>query len=335
MNYFNVRTKSAAASAVPSQTKVLDGTLAQLKVTDVSDDSPGGYLEGYASVFGNVDSGGDIVEKGAFTKTLRERLKKGMIKLVDSHLVFGPLGGTKTIIGVVNDAKEDDYGLWFRGKMSTVQDAQDIRTKVKEGILSALSFGYDVIKDEEDPKDPTVRHLKELRLYEISVVPWGMNEKAQLTAAKSATGLNRFQIAPVETAWDAKAARERWAAFIANAKAAADFNESEFNRYRLGFLDCVSDSPEVLLVDVVNDTPQIVLKALDAALEHVARSDRRSELEEQLKVLYTRFGATMPTKASDSNVRCAAVDALLAEMKSRIPDASATLLSNMKALLAR
>jgi hypothetical protein len=150
-------------------------------IVDDDEDAQSGVIEGYASVFDNVDSVNEIVVKGAFTKTLKERLKKGMIKLFDSHKVYD---GTQAVIGIVEDAKEDDYGLWFRARFSSVGRAQDIRTKVKEGILTALSFGYDVLKDQVD-EVKKVRYLKELRLHEISIVAWGANPKAAIDAVKS------------------------------------------------------------------------------------------------------------------------------------------------------
>lgn len=161
--------------------KMLGPEEAKLKVLDAESGIDSGYLEGYASVFGNVDLGSEVVVKGAFAKTIKERLKKGFIKLYDSHLVYQ---GTDPLIGLVEDAKEDDYGLWFKARFSSVKRAQDIRTKIKEGILNALSFGYEVIKADPD-ESKKVRYLKELKLYEISVVPWGMNPKAAIDAVKS------------------------------------------------------------------------------------------------------------------------------------------------------
>lgn len=162
--------------------KVVDPEFAKVRVEDTpSDGFPAGYVEGYASVFNNVDLVGDVVTPGAFGKSLRERLKKGMILLYDSHMVFD---GTDAVIGVVRDAKEDDYGLWFKALFSSVQRAQDVRTKIKEGILSAVSFGYDVIKAEPGPNNTTL--LKELRLHEVSIVPWGANPKAQVEGVKRA-----------------------------------------------------------------------------------------------------------------------------------------------------
>lgn len=172
--------------------KTLEPDQAKLKVIEGSESGQDfGFVEGYASVFNNVDLGGEVVVKGAFAKSLKERLKKGMIKLYDSHMVYA---GSETVIGLVEDAKEDEYGLWFRARFSSVQRAQDVRTKIREGVLNALSFGYEVIKDDVD-EAKKVRYLKELRIYEISVVPWGMNPKAMIEAVKG----SGYELAP-ETA---------------------------------------------------------------------------------------------------------------------------------------
>ncbi len=150
---------------------------AKVKVTD---EDGAGWLEGYASVFGNVDLGGDVMQKGAFTKTIKERLKKGAVKLFDSHMFHA---GSKGVIGVVTELMEDDYGLWFKARFASTQDAQDIRIKVKEGILDALSFGFDILQSKPDPNGK-IRYITEVKLWEISVVPFGMNPKAAITGAK-------------------------------------------------------------------------------------------------------------------------------------------------------
>ncbi|MCK9231120.1 MAG: HK97 family phage prohead protease [Candidatus Thermoplasmatota archaeon] len=151
----------------------------QLKVYDSEDGA--GYVEGYASVFGNVDYDKEVVEKGAFTKTLAEGLPGRKIKFVDFHNAWMD---SDFIIGVVEEAHEDEHGLWFKARFSSVRRAQDVRTKIKEGILDALSIGYDVIKDRMD-NETGIRYLTELKLYEISIVSWGANPIAATNNIKS------------------------------------------------------------------------------------------------------------------------------------------------------
>ena len=152
---------------------------ADLKVLAKSADYPDGALEGYGSTFGNVDLGGDVVMPGAFTKTLKDNLRTGSIKLIDGHNTYT---GTQGVIGVVTEAREDTRGLWFKAKFSGTTLAQEVRQKVREGILNSLSIGYGTIR--ENLKD-THRELLELKLWEISVVAWGMNPEAGITGAKS------------------------------------------------------------------------------------------------------------------------------------------------------
>ena len=151
----------------------------QLKIIDIEDGV--GYIEGYASVFGNVDHDGEVIEKGAFTKTLLEGLPSRKIKLVDFHNAWLD---SDYIIGVVEEANEDEHGLWFKARFSSVRRAQDVRTKIKEGILEALSIGYEVVKDRFD-REAGIRYLTELKLFEISVVSWGANPLATINNSKS------------------------------------------------------------------------------------------------------------------------------------------------------
>ncbi len=157
--------------------KIVKPDHAELKVVD---EDGAGAVEGYASVFGNIDQDGEIVERGAFTKTLNERVPAGKVKFVDFH---NSLTSSEEILGVVEEAKEDERGLWFKARLSETERAQNVRTKIKENILDSLSIGYDVIEDELD-RDNDVRRLKELKLWEISVVSWGANEQAGITNVK-------------------------------------------------------------------------------------------------------------------------------------------------------
>lgn len=164
--------------------KAIDADRVKLNIK-ADGDAASGTLEGYASVFGNVDLGGDVIRKGAFTKTLAEAMPKGAVKLMDSHAFFD---GTSAVIGIVKEAREDDTGLWFKAAFSAVQRAQDVRTKVIEGILNSLSIGFDILTAaEEIVNGASVRMITEVKLYEISVVTWGMNPEAAISGAKALT----------------------------------------------------------------------------------------------------------------------------------------------------
>lgn len=133
-------------------------------------------FEGYASTFGNMDLVGDVVEKGAFKKTIQERLPKNLIKVLWQH--YDPMGLPKHM-------EEDSKGLYVVAKVSKTRENQDRLQLMKDGVVDRLSIGYDVVKREVDDsaKDRTVR-LKELKLYEFSPVTFPANEEAVITGVK-------------------------------------------------------------------------------------------------------------------------------------------------------
>lgn len=145
-----------------------------------------GWLEGYASVFNNVDAQGDLVEPGAFTRTIEANVKAGKVKLMIQHYAYG--GGVPELIGTITHATEDAYGLKIRATFSAVQDAQDTRTKILEGHLKGLSIGYRPVKwEEEEREGKVIRRLIEIELFEVTVTSIPVNELAEITAAKSKT----------------------------------------------------------------------------------------------------------------------------------------------------
>ena len=141
-----------------------------------SADENTGEFSGYAAVFGNVDSGGDIIEKGAFAKTIVEDFAR--IKILSQHNSYD------LPIGKPLELREDEKGLYIRGKISDTQTGRDIRTLLKDGVLAELSIGYDAVDFEWDG-DSGIRHLKEIKLWEVSIVTWAMNDQAKIEDVKS------------------------------------------------------------------------------------------------------------------------------------------------------
>lgn len=147
--------------------------------TEFKIDEGKGEFEGYASVFGFRDSGGDVVEKGAFTKTLQESAKR--VRVLWQHNPYEPIG--KPL-----DMLEDSKGLLTRSRIAPTTLGTDTLILMKEGVIQELSIGYDSIKETFDSASKT-RHLIELKLWEYSPVTWAMNEMATITGVKSAEDL--------------------------------------------------------------------------------------------------------------------------------------------------
>lgn len=159
------------------------------KITD-DGDGPGSF-EGYASTFGNKDYAGEIVVKGAFVKCLDRFKADGFIAV--GHDWEG------LPVATVTEAKEDSVGLWVKGEFHSTPEAQSARTVMKErldrGKSVGLSIGYEVKDAEMTAKG---RLLKELELFEFSIVTVPCNPLAGATGAKSADGKGQYLGAYVE-----------------------------------------------------------------------------------------------------------------------------------------
>jgi HK97 family phage prohead protease len=135
-----------------------------------------GVFEGYASTFGNRDQGGDIVEAGAFAKSIKTRGPRG-IKMLADH------DATKRI-GVWTDMEEDANGLYVKGQLLTEKTlGQEAYIDLKAGALSGLSIGGRASLTAQDGRK-RARMIKEWDLYEISLVTFPMNESATVTGVK-------------------------------------------------------------------------------------------------------------------------------------------------------
>src|SRR5258707_7165525 len=131
-----------------------------------------GELEGYVSVFGNVDQGGDVVLPGAFANTLRYWSKQAQpMPLIADHEL-----STDGVIGSVHNAREDGVGLRVKARFSSDQKAQSVRTKMIEGHIRGLSFTYEAVKHHLGTvAGESVRYLQEVEIFQATVTPFPMN----------------------------------------------------------------------------------------------------------------------------------------------------------------
>jgi hypothetical protein len=128
-------------------------------------------IEGYGSTFRNTDRGGDIVQRGAFVKSLVKR----MPKMLWQH-------DTRKVCGVWTEANEDSKGLYVKGSFVNTTLGRDSYELAKAGAIDTMSIGYSTNDCEYDQK---VRLIKEAELYEVSLVTFPMNEQAKIIAVKS------------------------------------------------------------------------------------------------------------------------------------------------------
>ena len=140
-----------------------------------------GEFEGYGSTFGNVDRGMDMVQAGAFRRTLKEK-KLSSIKMLRDH-------DTRKVVGKWLELREDERGLYCRGKLfatgdGAIQLARETLTLMREQALDALSMGYRTVKAAWN-EETGVRKLLDVDLWEVSIVTFPMNEMATVDAVKN------------------------------------------------------------------------------------------------------------------------------------------------------
>lgn len=154
---------------------------AEFKVTP-----DGRTVEGYASTY-DLDAVGDIVVPGAYKRTLdrASQSKDGLkrIKLMRDH---------EHPIGAAVEAYEDSKGLYTKSHISDTQLGNETLTLLRDGVLDRMSIGYEpVAKEYGKHEGKDVRYLKEIKLYEWSIVTFPANEAATVTGVKQLEALDR------------------------------------------------------------------------------------------------------------------------------------------------
>jgi HK97 family phage prohead protease len=150
----------------------------QLEIKSLNDRE----FEGHGSIFGNEDLGGDVVLPGAFKSTLKQHHENGSLPLM--FWMHDP----SRVAGKWTEMHEDQNGLRVKGVLADTPLGNEIRTLLQMDAVKGLSIGYRTIKDDWDKQGR--RLLKELELWEVSVVSLPMNPLAQVAHAKSQLSAN-------------------------------------------------------------------------------------------------------------------------------------------------
>ncbi len=136
-------------------------------------DKETGRFAGYAAVFGNVDLQGDVIERGAFAKTLKERPS---VPILWGHDPLEPIGISTSMV-------EDQKGLRVEGELAMdVQRGREAHALMAMNAVTGLSIGYRAINPTRDRTG--ARRLKEIALWEFSLGAFPANRLARVTAVK-------------------------------------------------------------------------------------------------------------------------------------------------------
>lgn len=179
-----LKTRKFKAAAVGMKTR---NAAVQLKAGP-ADGLQEGQFEAYASVFGNIDSYGDVVQPGAFTESLKEWADSdNFLPVLFGHNMSDP----EYNIGHVVSAVEDEKGLRVIAQLDldTPKGLATYRL-LKGRRISQMSFAYDVLDASWGELDGVeVLELKRLKVYEVSVVPIGANQETEILAVKAAADM--------------------------------------------------------------------------------------------------------------------------------------------------
>lgn len=289
-------------------------------------DESAGTVEGYASTW-DRDEDGDVIVKGAFKKTIQERVPTGQVKLLDSHR-----WDSQHVLGTVVEAREEERGLWIKAVFASTPDAQAVRQKILEGHLNRFSIGFEILRDEirRDPDGKVTRYIYEVKLYEVSVVPFPANENAVIVAAKAVVPFQDLPLADRDRVWDSDAAVQRvrrWA----SSDGSGEKDKIDWSRYRRAFVWYDADNPEnfgsykLPIADVIDGQLRAVPRAIFAAAAAVqgARGgvdvpeDDLPAIRRHLARYYEKLSETPTWEREDS------LDQIVAEIKAGRRNSSA------------
>lgn len=146
---------------------------ADLSLDKISED---GRFSGYASLYNIADLSNDIVNKGAFSSSLK-RHEKRPVRMLFQHDPDQPIGHWTKLI-------ENEKGLYVEGQLTLdVERAKDVYALIKSGALDGLSIGFKTIRSRKCNKTGA-RHILEADLWEISIVTFPMLPSARVDDVK-------------------------------------------------------------------------------------------------------------------------------------------------------
>lgn len=231
-------------------------------------------IEGYGAAF-SLDLGGDLIQPGAFTRTLAEwRAKKYPIPLLDMH----DSSSIRKILGSLIDAKEDKQGLFCTFEVANDVDGDACFSKTQDGHVDGLSIGYRPVRWRDPGPEGRLRGidriLDDVDLREISVVMWPMNTDARITRVSGPSAPRKISQREVD-------------------ELQKKFNE--FNGHmtmsRLPQLLRDSERESRRQAEAIKKAPQI-LASVQAALEEDRKRELRDQRREREKFERQKYSTT-------------------------------------------
>lgn len=145
------------------------------ELKDSSIDMDERTFKGYASTW-DEDKVGDVIHQGAFIKSINEGFPAGRIKVLWQH---------NEPLGMPVEMREDNYGLYVKGKISKTRLGDEALELMRDGVVDRMSIGFMIPQGKADYDEDGVRHIREVKLMEFSPVTFPANEAAIITGVKN------------------------------------------------------------------------------------------------------------------------------------------------------
>jgi len=154
-----------------------------LAATEVKVSEDSRIISGYAAIWGNIDSARDMLIKGCCAKSISER---GPESKTNRKIIFLWMHDTDEPLGRITKILEDDKGLYFEAEVDKIPEGDRAIEQLKSGTLNQFSIGYQYVwQNCEWDSEKECFVVKEINLFEISVVSFGCNEETGFEGMKS------------------------------------------------------------------------------------------------------------------------------------------------------
>lgn len=141
-------------------------------------------FQGYAATW-DLDQVADVIHPGAFAKSIREAFPAKRIKVLWQH---------RDPIGIPTEMREDDKGLWVKGRISKTALGDEALELMRDEVVDRMSIGFSIPAGKAEMDGDGIRHIKEVKLMEFSPVTFPANENAVITGVKQIQEAIRYGI---------------------------------------------------------------------------------------------------------------------------------------------
>jgi len=249
-----------------------------------------GEFEGWLTKYGELDLKGDIVEKGAFDKALQRQKE---FPLLWHHKLDEPIG-----IAYLEPVPE---GVKVRGKIAIeTTRGRDAYILAKQEILKGISYGYFAVNTSYKNG---IRYLKEIDIFEVSLVSVPAQPKAQIIEVKHVLHNDDLPLADSDRSWNASEARKRIAKW-ASSDGSGDKDKIDWDKYKRAFLYVVKGKEENItgykfpIADVIDGRLYAIPRAIYNAVVRLAVAKIPEEDKEGIRRVlakyYEKMGKTPP-----------------------------------------